>query len=139
MVSIWLGENDPLFSENGSQNTVFLSNKEGFEECRMHHNVYPLTPHFIVKLGFIQGYSFFLIFALKHRLWVLVPTIYVLSKNKKNITIFHLKIIFLTPVKNCSILHGRVFVMQNTVCFLSNKECRLTTHYVTTHTVIFHG
>ena len=33
--------------------------------------VYPLTPHFyIVKLG----YTYLLIFALKHRLWVLVRT-----------------------------------------------------------------
>ena len=36
----------------------------------------------------------------------------VLSKNKKNIKIFHMKIIFLTAVKNCSTLHGRVFVME---------------------------
>ena len=37
-------------------------------------NEYPLTPHFyIVKLG-LQGYTFFLIFALKHRSWVLVRT-----------------------------------------------------------------
>ena len=53
--------------------------------------VYPFTPHFYtVKLGFIV-YIFFLIFALKHRLWVLVriasvsvPTIYVLSNRKEN-------------------------------------------------------
>ena len=35
-----------------------------------------------------------------------VSTIYVLSKNKKNITIFHLTIIIFTAVKNHSILHG---------------------------------
>ena len=49
-------------------------------------NLYPCTPHFyIVKLGFTGKYIFFLIFAIKHRLWVLVrtATIYVLSKNKK--------------------------------------------------------
>ena len=40
-----------------------------------------------------------------------VPTINVLSKNKKNITFFHLKIIIFTAVKNRCILHGRVFVM----------------------------
>ena len=35
-------------------------------------NVYPSTTHFyIVKLGF-TGVNIFLIFALKHRLWVLV-------------------------------------------------------------------
>ena len=73
------------------------------------YDLYPLSPHFyIVKLGFTRVYIF-LIFALKHRLWV--PTIYVLSKNKKKITIFHLKIIIITAVKNHCILHGRVFVM----------------------------
>ena len=40
-----------------------------------------------------------------------VPTIYILSKNKENITIFHLKIIIFTAVKYYSILYGRVFVM----------------------------
>ena len=40
-----------------------------------------------------------------------VPTSYVLSKNKKNIAPFHLKIIIFTAVKKRSILHGRVFVM----------------------------
>ena len=40
-----------------------------------------------------------------------VPAIYVLSKNKENINFFHVKIIFFTAVKNCSILHGPVFVM----------------------------
>ena len=38
-------------------------------------------------------------------------TINVLSKNKENITIFHLKIIIFTAVKYYSILYGRVFVM----------------------------
>ena len=43
-------------------------------------NVYPLIPHFhIVKLGYARVYlfflfSYFLIFAPKHRLWVLVRT-----------------------------------------------------------------
>ena len=55
----------------------------------------PLKPQFyIVKLGFIGVYIIFLISAQKHRLWVLVrtalmrrfsrvPTIFVLSRNKK--------------------------------------------------------
>ena len=38
-------------------------------------NVDPLKPHFyIVKLGFTGVYIIFLIFAQKHRLWVLVRT-----------------------------------------------------------------
>ena len=40
-----------------------------------------------------------------------MPTFYVLSKNKKNITFFHLKIANFTAVKNRNILHRRVFVM----------------------------
>ena len=91
-------------------------------------DLYPLTPHFyIVKLG-CTGVYFCLTFALKHRLWGLVrtasmrrfervPTTNVLSKNKKNITIFNLKIIFFTAVKNCIILHGRVFVMNGNKSF----------------------
>ena len=35
----------------------------------------------------------------------------VLSKNKRNSIIFHLKIIVFTAVKYCCILHGRVCVM----------------------------
>ena len=51
----------------------------------------------------------FLIFALKHRLWV--PTIYVLIKNKKNSKHFLLKIFNFHNFKNLCILHGQVFVM----------------------------
>ena len=52
-------------------------------------------------------------FALKHILWVLVPTIYVLRENKKNI-FFHPKIVIFKAMKNRCILHGRVFVMIDT-------------------------
>ena len=38
-------------------------------------------------------------------------TIYVLSKNKKNIKIFLMKISIFTGEKSLCILHGRVFVM----------------------------
>ena len=34
------------------------------------------------------------------------------SKNKKNITFFHLKIIIFTALKNHSVWHGHVFVME---------------------------
>ena len=39
------------------------------------------------------------------------PQSIVLSKNKKNVKIFHLKIIVFTAVKNRSILHKRIIVM----------------------------
>ena len=67
---------------------------------------------------------YFLIFALKHRLWVQVRTASLrneavlscthnlfLGENKKNTTIFHPKIIIFKAVKNHSILHRRVFVI----------------------------
>ena len=41
----------------------------------------------------------------------MLPTINVLEQTKKNILIFHLKIIIFTAVKYCCILHGRVCVM----------------------------
>ena len=54
-----------------------------------------MPPFNIAKLGYAGVYLlFFLIFAPKHRLWVLVrivPTIYVFSKNKKNVKIFYMK------------------------------------------------
>ena len=40
-----------------------------------------------------------------------ISTIYVLSKNEKNIIIFYLKINIFTAVKYCCLLHGRVCVM----------------------------
>ena len=64
------------------------------------YNFDPRKPHFyIVKLGFTGVYIIFLISAQKHRLWVLVRTaserrfyqvltIYVLSRNMKNIRLF---------------------------------------------------
>ena len=72
------------------------------------------TPHFyIVKLGFTGVYLIFLIFALKHRSWVLIRTaserlteavlkcnhnLCFEQKNKKNITTFLLKITIFTAV-----------------------------------------
>ena len=48
--------------------------------------------------------------------------IYVLSKNKKIITFFHLKIIIFTAVKYQSILHRRVFVMNTFFFTVSMKK-----------------
>ena len=79
----------------------------------------PCVISFLVysKIGVYTGVFIFLIFAPKHRVWVLVRTasihtVYVLSKNKKNIKTFHLKMVIFTPVKNRCILHGRVSVMK---------------------------
>ena len=57
---------------------------------------------------------FFLIFAPKYRLLVLVRTasFNVSSKNKKNIKQNHLKMNIFIAVKYCCILHGRVCVMK---------------------------
>ena len=61
----------------------------------------------------VTGVYLFLIFAMKHRLWVLIRTAsrYVFSKNKKSIKMFNLKINIFTVVQYCCILHGRVCVM----------------------------
>ena len=65
------------------------------------YNEDPFTPHFcIVKLGFTGVYIIFL-FLLR------VPTIYVLSKGKKIITIFQRKFVIFTVVKYNCILYGR--------------------------------
>ena len=75
------------------------------------YNFDPLKPHFyIVKLGFTGVYIIFLIFAHKHRLWVLVRTA-LESKNMKNNRIFLSENFHFLAIK-CSIyLNGHVFVM----------------------------
>ena len=69
----------------------------------------PLYAHFYVEKWGFQGYAGFLFFDLKHRLFLLVPTIYVLTKNKKNC--IYLKFIIFTVFKNRCILHRHVCVM----------------------------
>ena len=62
------------------------------------------------KTGVYRGIHYFLIFALKHILWVRVRT----ASMRQNIKIVkknQLKIGIFTAVKNRCILHGRVFVM----------------------------
>ena len=77
------------------------------------YNVDPLKPHFyIVKLGFTGVYVIFLISAQKFRLCV--PTIYVLSKNMKNIRIFIWKFSSFLVVKFSVYLNRLVFVMTTT-------------------------
>ena len=79
------------------------------------YNFDPLKPRFyIVKLGFRGVYIILLIFAQTHRLWVLVrtasprrfkriPTIYVLSRNMKNIRVF---LFFF--ISKCSVFLGEI-------------------------------
>ena len=87
------------------------------------YNFDPLKPHFyVVKLGLTEVCIIFLISSHKHRLWVLVrtasmrrfwrvPTIYVLSRNMKNIRIYFLKICHFLVVEFSVYLNRRVFVM----------------------------
>ena len=79
------------------------------------YNSDPFKPHFyIVKLGFTGVSIIFLISAQKHRLWILVrtasrrrfywvPTIYVLSRNMKNIRIFF--------IWKFSFFGGKIFII----------------------------
>ena len=83
-------------------------------------NIYPRIPHFyIAKLGYAGVYLFFLFllqnidfgYSLEPPRRGGVPTIYILSKNIKNIKIFPVKIFSFTTQKNLNILHGQVFVV----------------------------
>ena len=83
----------------------------------------PYTPLLYSKTGVYRGIYVFLIFALKHRSWVLVrttiPTIYVLCKNKENIpesSVF-------TAVKYSSKLHRHVCVMEDSGVEESYVSC----------------
>ena len=90
----------------------------------------PLKAHcYIVKLEFTGAYIIFLISAQKHRLWVLVrtadcgnslepprlflrdPTIYVLSRNMKNIRLFLPENFHFWVVNFSVYLNRHVFVM----------------------------
>ena len=79
------------------------------------------------KTGVYRGIHYFLIFALKHRLWVLTEAVLTCThdlcfeQKNKNIKNFHLKINIFTAVKYCCILHGRVCVM----CLYKNYFPRL--------------
>ena len=100
--------------------------------CWTHHEKYlynfdPLKPHYyIVKLGFTGVHIIFLISAQKHKLWVLfrtnsgrlflwVPTIYVLSRNMKNIRIFIWKL---------SVFGGEIFNIFEQVCFRNANKVK---------------
>ena len=61
----------------------------------------PLIPYFyIVKLGYAGVYLFFLFLLQNIDCGYLLPTIYVLGKNKKNIKFFTLKIFIFYTFKN---------------------------------------
>ena len=97
-------------------------------------NVYHLNPTFIKQNWGMQGYTYFFLFLLQNIDYGYscthtsvptikrVPTIYVLSKNKKNIRIFLLKIFIFDNFKNLCILHGRVFVMCIGASFPASKS-----------------
>ena len=82
------------------------------------YNMPPYTPLLYSKTGVWRDIPIFLIFAPKHRLWVLIRTEVLMcthnlcfEKNKKNIKKILLNILIFYNFKNLCILHGRVFVM----------------------------
>ena len=87
------------------------------------YNFDPLKPHFnIVKLGFTAVYIIFLIFANKHRLWVLtsIHSLCFEQKYKKKCQKFYLKTFqFFWVVKFSIYLNRLVFVMNRakTLCW----------------------
>ena len=87
--------------------------------CPCHVN--PIGPTFIQKNWDMQGYIYFLIFAPKYRLCVIVrtasprrflrvPTICVFSKDKKTIK-FSAEKFQILKIENLCLLPGQVFVM----------------------------
>ena len=79
----------------------------------------PYTPILYSKTGVYTGIHFFLLLNIDRGYSLKppqlgpqrVPTIYVFSKNMKNITFFHPKISIFTALKYCSILHEHICVM----------------------------
>ena len=77
-------------------------------------NVDPLSSYIdVVKLLFIGAIHYFLNFALKIDCEYSCTHNLCFEQKRKNITIFHLKIIVFAAVKNCSIQHRRVIVMKS--------------------------
>ena len=76
----------------------------------------PHTPILYRKIGVCRGIPIFLIFAPKHRLWVLVrtATIYILSKNKKNVKKNSAEHFQILKLKSLCLWHGHVYVMNST-------------------------
>ena len=88
--------------------TMSTSNLNITKTCL--YNFDPLKPHFyIVKLELTGVYIIFLIFARKQI--VGTRSIYVLSRNMKNIRVFYLKFFHILEVKFSIYLNRRVFVM----------------------------
>ena len=98
------------------------------------HNFDPFKPHlYIIKLGFTGVYIIVLFSDPKHRLWVLVrtasqrrfkrvSTIYILSRNMKNIRVFLSENFQFLEVKFSIYLNRHVFVMRR------RRSSGLTTH-----------
>ena len=73
----WFKNYEEDFLNSFSQKTRWYGMKNVGHHVRITYpcDLYPLTPHlYIVKLGCTGVYIFFLFFALKHRLWVLIRT-----------------------------------------------------------------
>ena len=92
------------------------------------------TPLFYSKTGVYRGIHYFLIFALKHKLWVFVRTASTCThnicfepkyeKSKKQSTVIF------TDVKYCSILHRRV-------CVILGYDTHRNDRSVNPHGVVF--
>ena len=86
-----------------------------FHQENMYVKCIPLyTPLLCSKYGVCRGIPFFLIFAPKHRLWVLVRTASPII-HKKNISKNTTKFSIFTAEKIPCILQGQVFVMKATL------------------------
>ena len=80
----------------------------------------PCTPLLYSKTGVYSGIHYFLIFAPKHRLWVLVPTIYILSKNMK---------IFKKITENCHFSIREKLLYNAWLCFRNERASSFCIQY----------
>ena len=95
------------------------------------YNFEPLKPHFyIVKLGFTVVFIIFLIFAQKHRLWVLVLTsthnLCFEQKDEKYRYFFYLKKIQFLVVKFSVYLNRHVFIMTKFSLYVFHRSLTVT-------------
>ena len=105
---------------------LIIPEKDNFIMVTNPCNVDPTyIPILCSKTGVYRGIHCFLILLINIDCGF-SSTIYVLSKNKKNITIYHLKIIIFTAVKHCRmhVLHRRVIVMYSQPYFNLEMFCR---------------
>ena len=89
----------------------------------------PYTPLLYSKTGVYRDIHYFLIFALKHILWVLVTEAILtcannlcFEQNYKKVKKIQLKIVIFSAMKNRCIINWRVFVLFINLLYKRNQD-----------------